>query len=131
MKRSMTVILAVVCIVALSPSGCATPASTPPLASGLQITVSVVPQKYFVQRVGGEHVTVNVMVLPGANPATYEPKPEQLKALSRADAYISIGVPFEATWLPKIRAANGAMQIVDGGQGIERQPIAAMWGRFR
>ena len=68
----------------------------------LQVTVSVVPQKYFVERIGGDHVAAAVMVEPGANPATYEPKPEQLKALSRAAAYFSIGVPFEDVWLDRI-----------------------------
>jgi len=89
----------------------------------LQITVSIVPQKYFVERIGGEHVEVNVMVRPGDNPATYEPKPEQLKALSRADAYISIGVPFENAWLDRIRLANGKMMIVDTTQSIQRIPL--------
>jgi len=65
------------------------------------------------------------MVVPGANPATYEPKPEQLKALSRSAAYFSIGVPFEGAWLDKIAATNPQMVIVDTVAGIERIPIEA------
>lgn len=91
----------------------------------LNITVSILPQKYLVERVGGEYVKVSVMVLPGNSPATYEPKPEQLKALSEADAYISIGVPFEKAWLDKITAANDKMLMVDTTQGIERRPMSA------
>ena len=86
----------------------------------LQITVSILPQKYFVERVGGSYVDVNVMVAPGNNPATYEPKPEQLAALSAADAYMSIGVPFESVWLDKIAAANSEMMMVDTAQGIDK-----------
>ncbi len=33
--------------------------------------VSLLPQKYFVECVGGDHVTVSVMVAPGQSPATY------------------------------------------------------------
>lgn len=87
----------------------------------LNITVSILPQKYFVERIGGEFVKVSVMVPPGNSPATYEPKPEQMKALAEADAYVSIGVPFEKAWLEKIQAANPKMKMVDTTQGIERQ----------
>jgi zinc transport system substrate-binding protein len=99
--------------------------TTPESAGKLHITVSIVPQKYFVERIGGEYVTVNVMVEPGASPATYEPKPEQLTALSEADAYVSIGVPFEQAWLGKIASANSEMLMVDTTEGIERMSISA------
>jgi len=85
--------------------------------------VSIVPQKYFVERIAGERVVVNVMVLPGNNPATYEPKPDQLTALSEAVAYFSIGVPFEEVWLDKIAAANDRMMMVDTAAGIRRVPV--------
>jgi zinc transport system substrate-binding protein len=65
------------------------------------------------------------MVLPGSSPATYEPKPEQLAALSQADAYVSIGVPFEQAWLDRIASANSEMLIVDTTAGVERMPMRA------
>ena len=91
----------------------------------LNVTVSIVPQRYFVERIGGEHVNVGVMVEPGNSPATYEPKPEQLKALSDASAYFSIGVPFENVWLDKIADANEAMMMVDTIAEIDRVPMEA------
>ena len=91
----------------------------------LNLMVSIVPQQYFVERIGGDHVTVSVMVEPGNNPATYEPKPEQLKAVSSADAYFSIGVPFENVWLDRIAETNREMLMVDTIAGIERHPMAA------
>jgi len=105
-------------------AGCGRPATRVP-ATGLNITVSIVPQKYFVERIGGDRVNVNVMVEPGFSPATYEPKAEQLKELSRADAYISIGVPFEKAWMGRIGSVNSEMPIVDTTQGIERMPMGA------
>lgn len=98
----------------------------------LAITVSILPQQYFVERVGGEHVAVNVMVPPGEFPGTYEPKPDQLTALSEADAYISIDVPFERAWLERFQQANSDMLMVDTTQGIERrgpadQPDPHIW----
>lgn len=86
----------------------------------LRITVSILPQRMFVERIGAEHVEVNVMVLPGESPATYEPTSAQLKALSGADAYISIGVPFEDVWLDRFHGLNEDMMLVDTTQGVER-----------
>jgi len=86
----------------------------------LNITVSILPQRTFVQRIGGDHVEVNVMVSPGESPATYEPSPAQLRALSEADAYVSIGVPFEQAWLDRIASGNAEMMMVDTTEGIQR-----------
>jgi zinc transport system substrate-binding protein len=97
--------------------------ATPESTGKLNITVSIVPQKYFVERIGGEYVDVNVMVLPGASPATYEPRPEQFQDLSDADAYVRIKVPFENAWMDRIASANPDMLIVDTTEGIERLPM--------
>ncbi len=100
----------------------------PVVAEGLQVTVSILPQKYLVSRIGGDAVTVNVMVGPGESPATYEPKPSQLKALAAADAYIRIGVPFEDAWWERLLQVNRTMQVVDANQGVERLEAEAHHG---
>lgn len=92
-------------------------------AAGQQVFVSILPQKYFVEQIGQSHVEVHVMVAPGASPATYEPKPRQMIALSQAGLYFAIGVPFEKVWLAKIAAANPAMRIVLTDQGIVKRPM--------
>lgn len=94
-------------------------------AETIPVFVSIAPQKYFVQKIGGERVSVGVMVQPGANPATYEPKPRQMAELSKAKAYFAIGVPFEDIWLDRIAAANSEMKVVHTEQGIQRVPMAA------
>jgi zinc transport system substrate-binding protein len=114
----------VLILVAVGLAACAQPAD-PQGAGALIVTVSIAPQRYFVERIAGEGVDVNVMVEPGASPATYEPKPEQLAALSQSAAYFSIGVPFENVWLDRIAEANPEMPIVDTAAGIERVPIEA------
>ncbi len=86
----------------------------------LSVTVSILPQTYFVRRIGQEKISVQAMVKPGANPATYEPKPEQLKALQASAAYMRIRVPFEQAWMERIRGANPEMRIVDTTQNVER-----------
>jgi zinc transport system substrate-binding protein len=58
------------------------------------------------------------MVPPGENPATYEPKPDQLTALSQAVVYFRIGVPFEKSWMERFASANSDMPIVDLREGV-------------
>ncbi|WP_419770331.1 MAG: metal ABC transporter solute-binding protein, Zn/Mn family [Candidatus Marinarcus sp.] len=95
------------------------------MANQLEITTSIVPQKYFVEKIGGDKVNVNVMVQPGFSPATYEPKTSQLKLLAKSDVYFSIGVPFEHVWLDRFKSANKNLWIVDTSKNIIKQPIAA------
>ncbi len=89
----------------------------------IQVTTSILPQKFFVKKIGGNLVKVNVMVLPGSNPAVYEPKPKQMKQLTKSKIYFAIGVPFEKVWLKKIAAANPKMRIILTYEGIKRYPM--------
>jgi len=97
-----------------------------PLPSGAEpvpVFVSILPQKYFVEQVGTPRVAVTVMVGPGQSPATYEPTPRQLTALSGAQVYFSIGVAFEDAWMHRIRAANPKLHIVPTQRGIALLPL--------
>jgi zinc transport system substrate-binding protein len=102
----------------------ASEASTP-----LPIFVSIPPQKYFVERVGGERVAVSVMVGPGQSPATFEPTPRQMTVLSQARIYFSIGVVFEDTWMKRILAANSTLSAVPMRRGITLLPLTGPGGK--
>ncbi|MEZ5477406.1 MAG: zinc ABC transporter substrate-binding protein [Thiolinea sp.] len=105
-------------------SGCLLAAGTLSAADAPVIFVSVPPQQYFVERIGGDQVDVSAMVQPGFSPHTYEPTPRQISALSRAAAYIRVGMPFEEAWMPRIVAVNPAMRVLDAREGIELLPLA-------
>jgi len=89
----------------------------------MKVTVSILPQKYFVQKIGGDLVDISVMVLPGASPATYEPKPRQMVNLTESKIYFAIGVSFEEAWLQKFAGANPDMRIIATQNGIEKIPM--------
>lgn len=99
-----------------------------PRSGQIIVTVSILPQKYFVERIGGDRVQVNVMVGPGADPHSYEPKPQQMRALSQSAAYFSIGIDFEKAWLERFAAANDKMAIVDTIAHIQRMPVTDRLG---
>ena len=86
----------------------------------LPVCVSILPQKYFVEKVGGSLVHVSVMVPPGANPHLYEPKPGQMAALAKVKIYFAVGVTFEDAWLPRLAAINPEMKIVHTEEGIQK-----------
>ena len=98
--------------------------SVPAQADKLKAYVSIVPQQYFVEKIGRDLVDVSIMVQPGASPATYEPKPRQMAELDSTDVYFAIGVPFEKTWLDKIAAVNPRMLVIHTESGIEKIPMA-------
>ncbi|BCS89770.1 metal ABC transporter solute-binding protein, Zn/Mn family [Pseudodesulfovibrio sediminis] len=92
--------------------------------AGMQVFVSIMPQKYFVQKIGGEMVQVDVLVGPAANPHMYEPSPRQMAALSKSKAYFAIGINLEAVWLDRIRAANRELRVINTQDGIQKLPMA-------
>ena len=95
----------------------------------LKVFVSILPQKQFVERVGGDAVRVEVMVRPGQSPATYEPTPQQMVSLAEADVYFQIGAPFENTWIPKIEQTHPALKVFDTREGIILLPMIRADGR--
>ena len=94
----------------------------------LSVFVSVLPQKYFVEQVGGERVEVSVMVGPGQNPATFEPRPRQMVKLSQAQLYYRVGVPFEDVWMGRVMAANPALSLLDARDGLRLREMEPAGG---
>ena len=80
--------------------------------SPLQITVSILPQEYFVKRIGGDIVEITTLVQPGHSPATYAPSPQQMAAIANSKIYFRIGVPFE----------NSLLQLHSSGGGQSAKP---------
>lgn len=93
-------------------------------SSPLTVAVSIPPQKYFVDTIGGDHVQVDVLVPPTAEPETYEPTPRQLMGLAKASMYFGIGIPIEQSWISRFLSVNPGLTIVDTARGIQRVSMA-------
>ncbi|MFP4630331.1 MAG: metal ABC transporter solute-binding protein, Zn/Mn family [Desulfohalobiaceae bacterium] len=89
----------------------------------LQVVVSIPPQKYFVQQIGGEYVDVSVLLPPGASPHGFEPKSSQMAELGQAQLYLAIGVEYEKNLLPKLESMHPELEIVHTEQGIRQIPM--------
>jgi zinc transport system substrate-binding protein len=83
------------------------------------ISVSILPQKYFVEKIAGADYKINVLIPPGASPATYEPTPRQVSELSGSDLYFRIGkIGFEKAWMKNLQKNNPDVQFVDLSEGM-------------
>jgi len=93
-----------------------------PGADPLPVFASVVPLQTFVERIGGDQVRVQSLVGPGQNPHAYEPTPRQVANLVGAELYVRVGVPLEDAWLPRIRATNPGLRVLDVRDGLALRP---------
>lgn len=114
-------ILSMLCLLLLQ-YGC----STSPESGRLQVVTSIAPLAYFVERIGGEHVAVSVMVPPGGNPHSYEPTPRQMSALSNASIFVKAGsgVEFELDWMPRMLSLHPNLTVCDASEGVILMPIS-------
>ncbi len=93
-------------------------------AAKLRIMVSILPQVFFVERIGGDRVEVEAIVQPGRDLHTYEITPRQMAALSDADVFFRIGVAFENGVVPQLRRVVPDLPVVDTREGIALRAMA-------
>jgi zinc transport system substrate-binding protein len=94
-----------------------------PDEDGIKVTVSILPQKYFVERVGRDAVHVSVLVPPGSSPHTYDPTPRQVAALSESRALFLIGETFEDAFVPGIEKNLPDLMIVRTYENVRFRPF--------
>jgi zinc transport system substrate-binding protein len=91
----------------------------------LQVVASIEPLAYFVERIGGERVSVSVMVPPGGDPHSYEPTPRQMVRLGSAALFVKAGsgVEFELNWMPRFLDLNRELSVCDASAGVRLIPM--------
>lgn len=83
------------------------------------ISVSILPQKYFAEKITGGKYPVEVMVPPGHNPETFEAGHKQMKAISHSFLYFRIGlIPLETGQMDRFASVNPKMKITDTSEGV-------------
>lgn len=92
------------------------------------VSVSIQPLKYFVDKLSGEALEVNVMVPSGASPATYSPTTGQLEKLSDSGIYFRIGhLGYEEVFLHRLAELNPGMKVLKLSEEVDLirgEPIA-------
>ena len=84
------------------------------------ISVSILPQKFFIEKIAGDAFTINVLIPPGASPENYDATPKQIKALETSILYLKAGyIEFERNWIDEMANNFPLLKIVDTSTGIE------------
>ena len=104
-------------------TGCSRTEESGTITGEYTVAVSILPQKYFVERIASSQANIIVVVPPGASPAAYEPSPSDMQDISQADVWFTIGVGFESAWIPRFAGSNPDMAIISTVRDIDRLRI--------
>ncbi len=94
----------------------------------VSVSVSIIPQAFFVQKIAGNLAKVNIMVQKGKSPETYEPSIKELEKLSKSQIYFTIGMPFENAWQKRFEGVNPALKVVSPLKKDEFEAYLAEYG---
>lgn len=83
------------------------------------VLVSIAPHKFFVERIAGDTVRVQLMVPAGASAHTYEPMPQQILSAGKADIWFFLGEAFEGRAMAGLRAHHPNIAFYDMRQGVD------------
>ncbi|MBE0426104.1 MAG: zinc ABC transporter substrate-binding protein [Nitrospirae bacterium] len=85
----------------------------------LKVVTSIFPLKEIAQAVGGKQAEVELLLPPGAEPHTWEPKPSDIIRLSTADIFIYIGAGMEP-WIYDILKGvrNPELIVMEASHGL-------------
>jgi len=101
-------------------SACATPPTPAFPQSRLPVVASILPLADFARQVGGDRVSVETLVPPGASPHAYELTPSQLRAVSQGRVLVLNGLGLEY-WADEVisAAANPNLIVVTTSDGLD------------
>ncbi len=87
----------------------------------LDIVATLFPQYDFAKRIGGDNVSVKLLLPPGADAHAFDPKPSDMVAIARADLFAYTGADMEpwAEELLEALADSGETRAVDVAAGME------------
>lgn len=113
--KKITFISSLFLILSLLVSGCATSTTA---ADGLKVVASTTLVGDVTKQVGGEHISLTVLLPVGADPHTFEPRPQDVAAISDAQLVFLNGLELEHSLEPIIES-NASCPVVEVSDGVE------------
>lgn len=83
------------------------------------ILVSIAPYKFFIEKIAGDTVKVEMMVPTGGSPHSYEPTARKVLEAGKADIWFRNGESFEKRAIQALQGYNPQMTLIDLREGIE------------
>lgn len=86
----------------------------------LPVAATIVPLGNFCEQLGGDRVTVQVLIPPGASPHIFEPAPSAVNSALKAKVFVYVGAGLEP-WAARLLNAHPAAnrQVVEAVAGVE------------
>lgn len=86
----------------------------------LKVVASLFPMYDFARAIGGDYVEVSLLLPPGVEPHSFEPRPADMVLLDRADIFIFTNRYMEP-WAEGLLKGTGSgrLLIVDAGRGVD------------
>lgn len=82
------------------------------------VSVSVPPQKYFVEKIAANTLDINVIIPAGTDEHNFDFKPATMKKLEKSDIYFTIGLEFERVFTDKFQSNFANLQVIDTGKDL-------------
>lgn len=87
------------------------------------VVTTLFPLYDMAKHIGGEKAEVSLLLPPGVEPHSFEPRPSDIVQISKADIFIYTG-KFMEPWAEDIvkRAANKNLIVIDSSKGVKMVP---------
>ncbi len=95
-----------------------------PVRAAMGVFVTIAPQKWLAEKVGGNLIDVHVLVPAGQEPHDFQPTPRQVSALAKARLWFTVDMVFENQLAARVRGTSARLRIVDTTGGIHKIPLA-------
>lgn len=82
------------------------------------VSVSIPPQKYFVEKIAANTLDINVIIPAGTDEHNFDFKPATMKKLEKSDIYFTIGLEFERVFADKFQSNFANLQVINTGKDL-------------
>lgn len=82
------------------------------------VSVSIPPQKYFVEKIAANTLDINVIIPASTDEHNFDFKPTTMKKLEKSDIYFTIGLEFERVFADKFQSNFANLQVIDTGKDL-------------
>lgn len=67
----------------------------------INVVATIFPEYDFLRQIGGEHINLTMLLTPGAESHSFEPTPQDIKAVTKSDMFVYVGGDSDA-WVDSI-----------------------------
>lgn len=93
----------------------------------VKVGVSLAPYAYFVQKIGGDFVKVDILIPQQKNPKKYDLNYEQVKIIKDLRLLIGAGAFYEKKWFDRLKNTNPSLWVLQTQDQNCTEEICYIW----